>query len=126
MTEEAAMDSKITELSRDPFSVVLADRILGLVVDARTGDILMRGAILFAWKGLVFSLISAPIGQELRLQYRDITIDIGSTDDAEAAASWVESVNAFLATKRTVEPNRNGAHAVDVNVIVAGGVDQAV
>ena len=94
------MDKKITEFARDPFSVILADRVLGLVVDSRSGNVLIYGAALMAWKGLVFSLIPGSTGQMLRLQYRDITIDVGWTDDAAGAASWVEAVNRFLETKR--------------------------
>ena len=95
------MHKKIAELSYDPFSVVLDGRILGLVVDSRTGDILMGSAVLHAWKGLAFSLAPGPAEQMLKLQYRDITIDMGFVDDATDAAAWVESANRFLAGKKT-------------------------
>ena len=104
LKREAPMDKKITELARDPFSVVLEDQVLGLVVDSRSGNVLIYGAALMAWKGLVFSLIPGPTGQVLRLQYRDITIDVGWTNDAVEAAKWVDEVNRFLATKRGTAP----------------------
>lgn len=93
------MDNRITKLSRDPFYAASASG-LSLVVDSRTGDILMGSAGLRARKGLVFSLIPEQTGHLLRLQYRDITIDVGWTEDTEEAASWVEAVNRFLETKR--------------------------
>ena len=63
---------------------------------------LIGSAVLFAWKGLVFSPIPAQSGNDMRLQYRDITIDVGWTDDLVEAAKWVEDVNRFLDTKRGV------------------------
>ncbi len=100
------MDSKIVELARDPYSVVLADRVVPLVVDPPTGDIFLGSPVLHASKGLAFSLVPGPTGQMLRLQYSTITIDIGCTDGVADPASWVEAVNAFLATKRdTPLPN---------------------
>ena len=120
------MVKQIVKLSRSPFYVSLVDRPIRLFVDPPTGDILFDNAALHASRGLAFSLIPEPTGHLLRLQYCDINIDVGSTDDAEAAASWVEAVNAFLATKRAAEPNRNGSHAVDANVIAASGVDHGI
>jgi len=105
------MNKKIIELAHDPFSVVLADGVLGLVVDSRSGNVLINGAALMAWKGPVFTLIPAPTGQVLRLQYRDITIDVGWSDDAENAASWVEAVNRFLQKRRTPENGQATATA---------------
>ncbi len=93
------MDNRITKLSRDPFYAASANGVR-LVVDTPTGDILMGSAGLRAWKGLVFSLIPAPTGSILKLQYRDITIEVGSTEDIVEVAKWVEDVNRFLATKR--------------------------
>ena len=72
---ETAMDKRITKLSRDPFYAASASG-LWLVVDRPTGNVLIGSAVLFAWKGLVFSLIPAQTGSDLRLQYRDITIDV--------------------------------------------------
>ena len=97
------MDKRIRKLSRDPFYVASTGG-LSLVVDTATGNILMGSAVLFAWKGLVFSLIPAQTGDVLRLQYRDITIDVGWTDDLVEAAKWMEDVNRFLATKRDAGP----------------------
>src|SRR4029077_8275802 len=106
------MLKQIVNLPREPFHVDLIDRPVHLFVDPRTGDILYDNAVLRAWKGLVFSLAPAARGQLLRLQYRDITIDIGWTDDAEDAASWVEAVNRFLETKRDAAvPNAQVAQA---------------
>jgi hypothetical protein len=73
-------------------------------------------------RGLAFSLIPDSEGQHLKLIYNDFVDEIGWTDNAEAA-SWVEAVNAFLATKRSAEPNCNGTHAAEANVIAAGSVD---
>jgi hypothetical protein len=97
------MDNRITKLALDPFYAASANG-LSLFVDARTGDIVMGSAGLRAWKGLVFSLKPEQTGHLLRLQYRDITIDVGWTEDAADAASWVEAVNAFLATKKDAAP----------------------
>ena len=94
------MLKQIVNLPREPFHVDLIDRPVRLFVDPRTGDILYDNAVLRAWKGLVFSLIPGSTGQVLRLQYRDITIDIGWTEDTTDAANWVEAVNRFLETKR--------------------------
>lgn len=110
------MDKKITELARDPFSVILADQVLSLVVDSRSGNVLIYGAALMAWKGLVFSLIPGSTGQVLRLQYGDITIDVGWTDDVAEAASWVAAVNKFLETKREGSAT-NGRNTPPVPVV---------
>ena len=91
------MDKQMVKLWRDPFC---ADGAVRLFVDPPTGDILMGGAVLYAWKGLEFSLIPAPPGSILKLQYRDITIEVGWTDDVVEAANWVEEVNRFLEGKR--------------------------
>ena len=112
------MDNRITKLSRDPFYAASANG-LSLVVDTRTGDILMGSAGLRAWKGLVFSLIPVPTGQLLRLQYREITIDVGWTDDADDAANWVDAVNRFLETKR-------GAAAANGKPMPQGTTESAV
>jgi hypothetical protein len=97
------MDNRITKLSRNPFYAAATSGI-SLVVDSATGDIFMGSPVLRARKGLVFSLIAGDAGHLLRLQYVDITIDVGWTDDVEDAATWVEAVNRFLATKRDVVP----------------------
>jgi hypothetical protein len=94
------MDKQITKLTRDPFYVASSSG-LSLAVDPHSGDIFMGSPVLRAAKGLVFSLIPGPAGHLLRLQYVDITIDIGWTADTADAASWVEAVNRFLETKRS-------------------------
>ena len=98
------MLKQIVNLPREPFHVDLIDRPVRLFVDPRTGDIFYDNAVLRAWKGLVFSLIQEQTGHVLRLQYRDITIDVGWTAEAADAAKWVEDVNRFLATKRDSAP----------------------
>ena len=113
------MDKKITELVRDPFAVILADRDVGLVVESRSGNVLIYGAALMAWKGIAFSLVPDPRGQLLRLQYRDITIDVGWTEDVADAASWVQDVNRFLATKRdSTLPNGSVAPQTTVEGVI--------
>ena len=92
-------DYRITKLLRDPFYAASTSEI-SLVVDSSTGDIFMGSPVLRARKGLVFSLIPGHAGHLLRLQYVDIAIDVGWTEDAKDAASWVEAVNRFLETKR--------------------------
>ena len=113
------MDKKITELVRDPFAVVLADRDVGLVIDSRSGNVLIYGAALMAWKGIAFSLTRAATGQVLRLQYRDITIDVGWTEDLVETATWVDEVNRFLETKRdSTVPSGHGVPQPSAGAIV--------
>src|SRR5712692_4392024 len=94
------MDRRIVKLSCDPFSVDAGKGRGWYFVNPDNGDVLFGSAVMRASKGLTFSLIPEPAGRLLRLQYVDIIIDIGWTDDAADATSWVEAVNRFLETKR--------------------------
>ena len=92
------MDRRIVKLMRDPFIADLGKGGGWWFVEPTTGDILFGSAVLHAWRGLAFSLVPGPVSCGLWLQYADSKFEIGSTDEAEAD-SWVEAVNAFLASK---------------------------
>ena len=94
------MDKRIVKLTRDPFVVDLGRECGWWFVDPGTGNILFGSAGLQAWKGLAFYLVPDSKGHHLKLRYNDFTYDIGWTDDAVDAASWVEAVNRFLETKQ--------------------------
>jgi hypothetical protein len=97
------MVRNIAKLSRDPFFVDAGEGGW-YFIEPRSGDLKWGSALMRASKGLAFSLTPEPGGQLLRLQYADIVIDIGWTENAVDAANWVAAVNGFLVTKRDAAP----------------------
>jgi hypothetical protein len=106
------MAKRIVKLCRDPYAVDLEEGGGWYMVDPRTGDVLYGSAVFHADRGLSFSLTSGTTGHDLRLQSPSSTFEIGWTDDAADAASWVDAVNRFLETKRGAAETNGKATSV--------------
>jgi hypothetical protein len=117
------MNKRIAKLVRDPFHIKLTDRPISMYVDRDTGDIFidegagngrMNGAAIPAFKGPKFTCSPSNSGWLIKLECTTFVWEAGWTDDAADAASWVEAVNRFLATKKDMAAT-NGRLAPQVS-----------
>src|SRR5258708_26712854 len=97
------MEKRITNVSYDPHTVSLVDRMCSLFIDSKSGSIFVdEGVGEDRMNGAVFSVSNRPSfsvlihegrDHKLVLDYRGIQCLLGVSDDANKLRQWAASAN---------------------------------